>query len=126
MDTARKPLDLCHLIDGRWEPGTGTATQSTDPARPDVAVAKYREAGEDQLERAIRAAARAQREWDQLGLIARGRVLRRAGELLAARAEDVAAADDPRRRARRFPTPGARSARPSRRCTTTAGCARRP
>ena len=91
MDTARHPLDLCHLIDGRWEPGTGSATQSTDPAHPDRAVAKYREAGDEQLERAMRAATQAQREWDRLGLVARGRILRRAGELLAASTDRVAA-----------------------------------
>lgn len=84
-------LSLQHFVAGRWVPGDGPVARSVDPADPAQIVAEYRTAGPELLDEAVRAAVAAQPEWDRQGTIARGLVLRRAAELLAQRAESVAA-----------------------------------
>lgn len=83
-------LQLRHLVDGRWVDGSGGSASSIDPAHPDEAVATYQTAGAEQLDEAVRAAEAARRSWRELGLIQRGRILRRAAELMAERSEDIA------------------------------------
>lgn len=83
-------VQLRHLVDGRWVEGRGGPASSTDPARPDEAVATYQVAGAEQLDEAVRAAEAARQSWRDLGLIQRGRILRRAAELIAERSEDIA------------------------------------
>ncbi|QGK70193.1 aldehyde dehydrogenase family protein [Allosaccharopolyspora coralli] len=83
-------VPLRHLVGGRWIDGSGEPAHSADPAHPDVVVASYRMAGSEELDQAVRAAEVAQRCWQDLGLIQRGRILRRAAELLAERSEDIA------------------------------------
>lgn len=82
--------ELRNLVGGQWIAGDGAAAVSRNPARPEEAVATYNEATEALLDKAMSAAASSAREWDDLGLIARGRVLRRAATLLGERAEEVA------------------------------------
>lgn len=81
---------LSHLIDGEWLTGSGPATESTNPAQPDDIVASYNTAGDDQLDRAIVAAKGAATSWDRVGVLARGKVLRSAAQLLEARTEEIA------------------------------------
>jgi aldehyde dehydrogenase (NAD+) len=83
--------ELRHLVGGSWLPGDGPHESSLDPADPRSVVATYRQATGALLERAMAAADDAASDWDRLGLLARGRVLRRAADLLTARADDVAA-----------------------------------
>lgn len=83
-------LQLRHLVAGEWLPGSGEDRSSTDPARPDHAVARYRTADADLLKHAVSAAAEAQADWSALGLIGRGAVLRRAATELERRAEEIA------------------------------------
>lgn len=83
--------ELSHLVGGRWGPGEGEELTSTDPAQPDRVLGRYRPAGTDLLKQAVAAAHEAQVGWAALGIIARGAVLRRVGELLAQRTEEVAA-----------------------------------
>ncbi|MEV0698929.1 aldehyde dehydrogenase family protein [Saccharopolyspora sp. NPDC050389] len=87
---ASSSIRLRHLVGGRWIDGSGTQARSTDPASPEESVATYRTAGAEQLDSAVRAAGAAQRAWRDLGLIERGRILRRAAEVLAERVEDIA------------------------------------
>ena len=82
---------LRHLIGGQWVEGAGVDRTSTDPARPDHAVARYRCADADLLEQAVGAAGQAQAAWSAVGLIGRGLVLRRAAAELERRTEEVAA-----------------------------------
>lgn len=84
------PVPLRHLVGGQWIDGSGEAARSTDPAHPDAVVATYRTAGAEELDQAVRAAEAAQRSWQDLGPIQRGRILRQAAELLAERSEDIA------------------------------------
>ncbi len=90
-DTADSGKALRHLVGGRWHDGAGDERQSTDPANPDRVLGHYRAADEDLLKQAVATAHEAQVGWASLGIIARGAVLRRAGELLADRTEEVAA-----------------------------------
>ncbi len=83
-------VQLRHLVDGQWVDGSGGPACSLDPARPDETVATYQTAGAEQLDEAVRAAEAARQSWRELGLIQRGRILRRAAELMAERTEDIA------------------------------------
>lgn len=82
---------LRSLIDGEWVDGLGPAAESLDPADPRGApVASYATATVEQVDAAVTASVAASREWDRKGILARGAVLRRAAELLEARAEEIA------------------------------------
>jgi alpha-ketoglutaric semialdehyde dehydrogenase len=75
-----QPLELRHLVGGRWEVGDGPPMRSSNPARPGVTVATYQDATVEQLQAAVGAAEQARRAWDAVGNLARGRILERAGE----------------------------------------------
>ena len=87
---AAKPLTLRHFVGGEWHDGDGREVLSLNPADPSKPVASYRQAGAALLDLALASAVSAQPAWDQLGLIGRGRVLRRAAELLALRSDELA------------------------------------
>lgn len=82
---------LNHLIAGEWKAGNGSQAESTNPAQPQDTVAEYGTADSAQLDQAIEAARAAAREWDQTGVLARGKVLRNAAQILESRAEEIAA-----------------------------------
>lgn len=82
---------LRHLVGGAWTEGDGPTAVSTDPATGGEVVATYREASEDLVAAAVAAAGAAAADWDRAGILARGRILRRAAMLLADRAEEIAA-----------------------------------
>ncbi len=82
---------LHHLIDGEWLTGDGPAAQSTNPAEPQDTVASYGTADQAQLDRAIEAARDAAAGWDATGVLARGKILRDAAQILESRAEEIAA-----------------------------------
>ncbi len=64
-----------------------------DPSRPGVVVARYRQASDDEIDRALRCAADDPRGWRDLDLAERGRILQRvAYELRCARGELMGAA----------------------------------
>ncbi len=87
-----EPRRLTHLIGGEWVEGDSDAgdVQSTNPAHLSHPVATYRQAGLGLLGRSIEAAEDAQPAWAALGLIARGRILRRAADILERRSDEVA------------------------------------
>ncbi|MFC5745729.1 aldehyde dehydrogenase family protein [Actinomadura rugatobispora] len=81
-----------NYIDGAWEAGTGSGDGITvlDSASATV-VETLRPAGADQLERAVAAARRAQREWSAVPVPERVAFLRRLADRLAAREDELAA-----------------------------------
>jgi len=79
-----------NLIAGQWVAGGGPQATSVNPARPDEVVASYREADAGDVDAAVAAAAAAQGEWEAMGSIRRGAILRDAADLLAQRRECVA------------------------------------
>lgn len=81
---------LKQFINGQWVDGSGPAATSFNPAAPDEAVAQYATATSADLDSALDAATQAASDWDHLGIIARGNILRRAAEILGQRAEEVA------------------------------------
>jgi len=80
-----------HLIDGRWEPGTGDPLASRNPVTGEV-VWQGRAAGAAQVAAAVGAARRAFAAWRDLGFDARLAIARRFGERLGAEADALAAA----------------------------------
>ncbi|GAA3829341.1 aldehyde dehydrogenase family protein [Brevibacterium casei] len=85
------PQKIRSLIGGEWVNGDGGDVRSLDPADPDgAAVAAYRAVTEEQIDAAVGAAVAAAREWDQVGVLARGTILRRAADILDDRADEVA------------------------------------
>lgn len=85
--TSARPANL---IAGQWVAGGGAEAVSVNPARPDEAVATFREADAGDISAAVEAALGAQAEWEALGSIRRGAILRDAADLLAERRECVA------------------------------------
>ncbi len=81
---------LRHLINGAWVTGTGPELSSTNPADPSEVIATYRRADETMIDISIAAAMEARAAWNEIGLLARGRILRDAAGVLADRADDIA------------------------------------
>jgi succinate-semialdehyde dehydrogenase/glutarate-semialdehyde dehydrogenase len=78
------------LVDGEWVDATGGGTfEVTNPATGDV-LARIADATPADGERALAAAAAAQREWARTEPRVRGEILRSAFELLTERADDFA------------------------------------
>lgn len=75
-------------IDGRWETGA-SFTDVVNPATEQV-IARVPNAGTEQVDLALKAAGKAQRQWAKLSGIDRGRILRRWGDLVASRREELA------------------------------------
>ncbi|WP_434616134.1 aldehyde dehydrogenase family protein [Arthrobacter sp. A5] len=80
-------IQLRHYIDGAWLDGTGAATSSFNPARPEECVARGLQAGSDDVDAAMGAAARAARGWARTPAHDRGAVLLRAAAVLEESAE---------------------------------------
>lgn len=88
MNTIVTPVDVRHLIGGEW---TGSPSHDREnPARPGEVVARISLGGESDVHAAIEAAERAFPAWRRTPAPARGAILARAAELLAARRESVA------------------------------------
>lgn len=60
------------------------------PRNPEERLGEYEAAGLSDLDRAVAAACEAQREWSRLSPLARGNILFRAADVLAAHAEEIA------------------------------------
>ncbi len=80
---------LKHYIDGRWvEPTGGSELDVVNPAdnRP---IGRLGLASRDDLDLALAAAERGFRQWRGVASFERGKILRKAAELVRARAEDI-------------------------------------
>lgn len=84
------PTRPANVIAGVAVEGGGALATSVNPARFHEVVAEYREADAGDIDAAVTAAAAAQREWEDLGYIARGAVLRRVADVLSERRERIA------------------------------------
>jgi aldehyde dehydrogenase (NAD+) len=78
------------FIDGRWRGGSG-GIENRNPADPDVVVSTHDLATVADVEDAYAAARAAAPGWRRMSPIKRGEILYRAAELIAARAEAIAA-----------------------------------
>jgi len=81
--------EIQQLVGGEWRSGRGKPIDSRNPARPDEIVAAGSAATPDDVTEAVVAAQEAARGWRRTPMHERAAVLRRAGELLDERAEDV-------------------------------------
>ncbi|MEO7006859.1 MAG: aldehyde dehydrogenase family protein [Terrimesophilobacter sp.] len=78
------------FINGTFCEATGPETVRFNPARPHEPVTSYQQADSSALDSAVRAAVAAAGAWDDLGIIARGRILMRVGSLIRERRELLA------------------------------------
>lgn len=86
--SSRPPLHASH-IGGRYRPTGGATFTSVNPATGEV-LAEIEIAGEPEVEAAVEAARRGQKVWAAMTGTERGRVLRRAADLLRARNDELA------------------------------------
>ncbi|SNT73935.1 aldehyde dehydrogenase family protein [Paracoccus seriniphilus] len=77
-----------NLIGGEWVE-TGAFSENRNPANPDEVIGLYARAGADDLSRAVAAARAAQPGWAAASPQLRSDVLRRAGDLLLARNDEI-------------------------------------
>ena len=80
-----------HLIGGNWVSGNGEPAQSLNPARPQDLVAEYTNGNPNDIHAGVAAAVSAQPQWEALGIIARGNILRNVANLMEVRREGLAA-----------------------------------
>ncbi|NIQ57025.1 MAG: aldehyde dehydrogenase family protein, partial [Gemmatimonadetes bacterium] len=79
-----------NYVDGEWtESETGETFAVTNPAAPDEVVAEFQQSNASDAEAAVEAAAAAQADWAATPGPRRGRILRRAGERLADRKDEL-------------------------------------
>ena len=84
--------DFLNFIDGAWcAPSTGTWFENRNPADTRDLIGRFPASGVDDVERAIASAERGFERWKRTPAPARGDVLRRVGDLLASRKEELAA-----------------------------------
>jgi alpha-ketoglutaric semialdehyde dehydrogenase len=82
-----------NFIDGRWvEPSSGEYFENRNPARQSDLIGLFPRSGREDVDRAVRAATEAFDGWRRTPAPARGDVLRRVGDLLTARKDEIARA----------------------------------
>lgn len=84
--------DFLNFIDGAWcAPSTGAWFENRNPADTRDLIGRFPASGPDDVERAVASALRGFERWKRTPAPARGDVLRRVGDLLASRKEELAA-----------------------------------
>src|SRR5512135_258277 len=82
-----------NFIGGKWvAPSTGTWFEDRNPADSTDLIGRFPDSGSHDIEAAVRSASRGFALWSRTPAPARGDVLRRVGDLLVARKEEIAAA----------------------------------
>ena len=79
------------FIDGSWSQGAGAEAFSSNPAKPDEIVAKFHHSSEADISAALGAATKAQSDWENLGIIGRGLILRSVADVMQGRRDSLAA-----------------------------------
>jgi aldehyde dehydrogenase (NAD+) len=80
-----------NFINGEWvAPSTGTYFENRNPADTTDLIGRFPDSGAADVQAAIRSAKRGHAQWSKTPAPARGDVLRRVGDLLAARKEAIA------------------------------------
>ncbi len=86
--TVAAPVAVRHLIGGEWTGAPGA--ERRNPARPDEVVSEFPAGTAEDVDAAITAAQQAYPGWRKTAAPARGAILSKAAEILAARRDDVA------------------------------------
>jgi alpha-ketoglutaric semialdehyde dehydrogenase len=82
-----------NYIAGEWvEPGTGDYHENRNPARWDEVLGLFPSSGAEDVERAVESARRGFEAWRKVPAPQRGDALRRVGDLMTARKEEIARA----------------------------------
>jgi alpha-ketoglutaric semialdehyde dehydrogenase len=82
-----------NFIAGQWvEPVTGEYFENRNPARTDDLIGHFPRSGAEDVDRAVQAARRGFEIWSRTPAPLRGQVLKRAGDLLTERKEEIARA----------------------------------
>jgi aldehyde dehydrogenase (NAD+) len=82
-----------NFIAGEWvEPSTGDFFENRNPARTDDLIGHFPRSGAADVERAVQAARRGFEVWSRTPAPLRGQILKRAGDLLVERKEEIARA----------------------------------
>ena len=81
---------LNHYIDGKWvKPTSGQSQEVMNPAK-NTAAGELGYAGRPDLDKAIRRADKGFKTWRKVSAFERGKILRKAADLVRARADDIA------------------------------------
>src|SRR2546425_5079636 len=84
--------ELANFVGGEWAPArSGRTYEKRNPARPAEVVGDFPASGEDDVNAAVEAAAKAFPGWSDMPAAARAAVLMRAADAIEARVEDFAA-----------------------------------
>ena len=85
------PKSFRNFIGGRWvAPGTGRYFENRNPADTRDLIGRFPDSGAEDIDRAVRSAQEGFRYWSRTPAPARGDVLRRVGDLLVERKEEIA------------------------------------
>lgn len=80
-----------NFIDGEWcDAASGKRFENRNPARSSDLIGTFPRSGEDDVHRAVAAARRGFAEWSRVPAPERGQVLKRVGDLMTERKEDLA------------------------------------
>jgi aldehyde dehydrogenase (NAD+) len=81
-----------NYVGGSWAPArSGRTYEKHNPARPSELVGEFPASGEEDVDAAVEAAAKAFPGWSGLPAAGRGAILSRAAEVVDARVEAIAA-----------------------------------
>jgi succinate-semialdehyde dehydrogenase / glutarate-semialdehyde dehydrogenase len=81
---------LEHYIDGQWVAPTGSKSQDVVNPASNIPLGRLGFASKSDLDKALTAADKGFKAWRKVPAFERGKILRKAGELLRERAEDIA------------------------------------
>ena len=81
---------LEHYIDGNWVKPTGSKTQDVINPSTSKSIGELGHASKGDLDKALAAADKGFKTWRKVSSFERGKVLRRAGDLLRERADEIA------------------------------------
>lgn len=79
------------FIGGAWSHGSGSESTSNNPANPADIIVSFRQSSEADIAAALSAANHAKADWENLGIIGRGLVLRSVADTLQDRRQALAA-----------------------------------
>ncbi|MEO8452903.1 MAG: aldehyde dehydrogenase family protein [Gemmatimonadota bacterium] len=82
-----------NFINGKWvAPATGAYLDNRNPANPRDLIGRFPDSGKEDVDAAVRGAKRGFERWSAVPAPARGDVLRRVGDLMSERKEEIARA----------------------------------
>ncbi|MDW0116120.1 aldehyde dehydrogenase family protein [Sporosarcina thermotolerans] len=89
--TEKTVQTVLNYIDGQWvEASTGQTAESLNPANVDDVVGRYQLSSSEDLDQAVEAAWKAQKEWRKLPGSARGDILFKAADIMEKRIDEIA------------------------------------